>query len=99
MKIEVTKMRLQSNSKTRLLAVASVLCNDELVIHDIKIIKKGCEYIVTFPYQVDNKGVYRTTTYPINENLRLEFQREILNAFFKEKERERGTKDENNSNY
>ena len=84
MKIEVTKIRLIECAGT-LCGVASILIDDALAVHDIRIIKKEKTYTVAMPSKCDNKGVYRNVVHPINEEMRQNLVEKVLVAFLLEK--------------
>ena len=62
-------------------AVASITLDDEIVIHDIKIIEGDKGLFIAMPSRKATDGEYRDIAHPINSKTREEMQNAILNAY------------------
>ncbi|MEM1485602.1 SpoVG family protein [Oscillospiraceae bacterium PP1C4] len=83
MHITLTKLRLIDNPTVK--AVASILIDDVLAIHDIKVIKRAgsADLLVAMPSKEDKHGVYRNVVHPINPQLREEIEGLVINEYKK----------------
>lgn len=79
MNIKISKLRLLEHE--RLKAVVSLLVEDHLAIHDIKVIQLKDKTIVAMPSQPDKKGQYRDVVHPISQELREEISSLILDEY------------------
>lgn len=82
MQIEITHFRPLDNPHIK--AVASILIDGQLAVHDIKILQYSPEkLIVTMPNKPDNKGIYRDMVHPINQELRQQINTLLLEEYNK----------------
>lgn len=68
----------------RLRAVVSVTVDDELAIHDIKVIEGPERLFVAMPSRKEQSGIFRDIAHPISPNVRKYFESAVLDAYQKE---------------
>jgi stage V sporulation protein G len=68
----------------RLRAVVSVTVDNELAIHDIKVIEGPERLFVAMPSRKELNGVFRDIVHPISPAARWQFEQSILNAYQRE---------------
>ena len=71
--LDLKKVENQGNLK----AYATIILDDSLVIHNLKVIK-GKKLFVAFPSQKGTDNKYRDIVYPILSDLRKSIESEIL---------------------
>jgi stage V sporulation protein G len=74
------KMR-KSFTEGNLLAVFSIVLDDELALHDIKLIKGREKYIVAMPSRIGSDGTHRDIVHPIKPDLRKEIECNIIQFY------------------
>lgn len=65
----------------RLRAVVSVTVDDELAIHDIKVIEGPERLFVAMPSRKEVNGIFRDIAHPISPAARHQFEDAILTAY------------------
>lgn len=80
MHITDIKMR-RSFTEGNLLAVFSIVLDDELALHDIKLIKGREKFIVAMPSRVGADGNHRDIVHPIKAELRSEIEAKIIEFY------------------
>ena len=68
----------------RLRAVVSVTIDNELAIHDIKVIEGPERLFVAMPSRKELSGVFRDIVHPISPAARWQFEQSVLNAYQRE---------------
>ncbi len=82
--MQITDVRVRKILKEgKLKAVASITLDDELVIHDIKIIDGDKGLFIAMPSKKSSDGEYRDIAHPINSWTREKIQTMILNEYEK----------------
>lgn len=81
MKITAIKIRKFFNNERPLKAILSVTFDDQLAVHDVKIVYAGDRHIVVMPGKKMPDGSFRDITHPINREFRAELEEEILAAY------------------
>jgi stage V sporulation protein G len=71
----------KSFTEGNLLAVFSIVLDEELAVHDIKLIKGREKYIVAMPSRVGSDGTHRDIVHPIKPELRSEIETNIINFY------------------
>ncbi len=66
----------------RLRALASITIDDELAIHDIKIIQGPERIFVAMPSRKEENSVYRDIVHPITSTTRKNIEDKILTAYY-----------------
>lgn len=78
------RVRLVNNSNNeRLKAVASITIDDELAIHDIKIIDGRDGYFLSMPSRKTPEGEFKDIVHPIKTEVREAMKEKILAEFEK----------------
>ena len=80
--MKITDIRIRKTfTEGNLKAIVSLTIDDCLAMHDVKIINGAGRTFVAMPSRQGEDGVYRDIIHPIGSQLRVEFEREILNAY------------------
>ena len=88
MKITSVNVRKMENEESKMKAVATVVLEDCIAIHDIKIIsgknEDGSEKLfIAMPSRKLPNGSYRDVVHPINQETRTQFEEAILAEYNK----------------
>ena len=67
----------------RVKGVASIVLDDELVIHEVRVIVGHSRLFVSYPNKEYDTHDQTGCVYPINDTTRREWEREILTSFVK----------------
>ncbi|MCR4595986.1 MAG: septation regulator SpoVG [Lachnospiraceae bacterium] len=80
----VTDVRVRKiDGEGKMRAVASITIDDEMVVHDIKIIEGDRGLFIAMPSKKGANGEYRDIAHPINSETRSRLQDLILDAYSK----------------
>ena len=80
--MQVTDIKIRKRfTEGSLLAVFSVVLDDELALHDIKLIKGREKLIVAMPSRVGADGAHRDIVHPIKVELRKEIECKIIQYY------------------
>ena len=82
MKITYIRVRLVNNND-KLKAVASITIDDELVVHDIKVINGKDGYFLSMPSRKTNEGEFKDIVHPIKTEVRENLKELILAEYEK----------------
>ena len=63
-------------------AVASVTFDNELALHDVKVIYARDKYFVVMPSRKNPDGTYRDIVHPINSEARERLEKALIDAYF-----------------
>lgn len=87
--LNITEVKIKKipDSPNGLIAVASIVFNNKLVVHDIKLVQKKSEdgavhHLVIMPNREIN-GQFRNIAYAINDNLRSQISEKVLEEYEK----------------
>lgn len=83
MKITDIRIRLVNGGSDKLKAVASITIDDELVVHDIKVINGKDGYFLSMPSRKTNEGEFKDIVHPIKTEVRESLKQQILAAYEK----------------
>lgn len=84
--MEITDIRIRKlYEEGRLKALVSVTLEEELAIHDIKVIQGPNRYFVAMPSRKDEMGQYRDIIHPIRASLRKQLEEAVLVAYEQKK--------------
>ena len=80
--MQITDVRVRKITKEgKMKAVVSITLDDELVIHDIKVIEGDKGLFIAMPSKKAADGEYRDIAHPINSRTRERIQTKILDAY------------------
>ncbi len=65
----------------RLRAIISITVDNQLAIHDIKVVQGDERLFVAMPSRKDDGGIFRDIVHPISPDSRLNIEEEILSAY------------------
>lgn len=68
-------------------AIASVTFDDQLALHDVKVINARDKFFIVMPSRKNPDGTYRDIVHPINSQFRIELERRVIAAYEEELER------------
>ncbi len=81
MKITDIRVRIVNNNNDKLKAVASITIDDEIVVHDIKVINGKDGYFLSMPSRKTNEGEFKDIVHPIKTEVRDMLKEKILKAY------------------
>jgi stage V sporulation protein G len=80
----VTDVRVRKvDTEGKMRAVVSITIDDEIVIHDIKVIEGERGLFIAMPSKKGANGEFRDIAHPINSDTRAKLQSLILEAYEK----------------
>ena len=80
--MEITDIRIRKvNTEGRMKAVVSVTLDNELVIHDIKVIEGDDKTFVAMPSRRTPDGEFKDIAHPINSQTRAMMQDAIISKY------------------
>lgn len=82
MKITDIKIRKVFEDDGPMKAVVSVTLDDQLALHDIKVIYAKEKHFIVMPSKKNPDGTYRDVVHPINSSFRDELNAAVLDAYF-----------------
>lgn len=77
------RVRLVNNNNDKLKAVASITIDDEIVVHDIKVINGKDGYFLSMPSRKTNEGEFKDIVHPIKTEVREMLKEKILAEYEK----------------
>lgn len=81
--MEITDIRIKKiDNEGSLRAVASVILDHSLAIHDVKIIDGTDKLFVAMPNRKAPSGEYRDIVHPVNSEMRNMFEKRVLDAYY-----------------
>ena len=83
MNITDIRVRLVNNNNDKLKAVASITIDDEIVVHDIKVILGKDGYFLSMPSRKTNEGEFKDIVHPIKTEVRESLKAKIVEAYEK----------------
>lgn len=84
MKITDIKIRKVFDDESPMKAVVSVTLDDQLALHDVKVIYAKEKYFIVMPSKKNPDGSYRDVAHPIRAEFRDELNNAVLDAYFEE---------------
>ncbi len=69
-------------------AVVSLTLDDQLAVHDVKVIYARDRYFVVMPSRKNPDGTFRDMVHPINASFRAELEESIIGAYREQLARE-----------
>ena len=81
--VTITEVKIRKTySEGLLMAVVSIVINDCLAVHDIRIIQ-GQRLFVAMPSKKSSDGMSRDLIHPMNIELRCQMEEEIIDAYLR----------------
>ena len=77
----ITDIRIRRLDSGRLKAAASVTFDNELVVHDIKIIEGQDKRFLAMPSKKLSDGTYIDLVHPINKDMRAKIESAVLDKY------------------
>lgn len=68
-------------SDGRLRAVVSVIIDDALAVHDIKVVQGDTRLFIAMPSRKDENGIFRDVIHPVTAETRVHFENQIIDAY------------------
>ena len=93
MKITDIKIRKLTEDE-KMKAIVSVTFDDELVIHDIKVIKGIDKYFIAMPSRKTFDGHFVDIAHPINADMRTTLETAVIDAYLQVKEEQVANQDQ-----
>ena len=84
MKITDIKIRKVFDDDSPMKAVVSITLDDQLALHDIKVIYAKEKHFIVMPSKKNPDGTYRDVAHPIKPEFREEMNDAILAMYFEE---------------
>lgn len=79
----ITDVKIRKTFEDRpMKAVASVTFDNELALHDVKVIYAREKYFVVMPSRKNPDGTYRDIVHPINAEARDRLEKAVTGAYF-----------------
>ena len=85
--MEITEIRISLRDDNKLKAFASITLDSCFVIRGLKIIEGAKGTFVAMPSRKRPDGTYQDVAHPINNDTRSWMERQIIEAYIKEKEK------------
>jgi len=86
MEITDIKIRKLFNDDSPMKAIASVTFDNQLALHDIKVINARDKFFIVMPSRKNPDGTYRDIVHPITASFRSELEGKVINAYYAELE-------------
>lgn len=86
MKITSVKVNKMEREGSKLVGIASIVIDNEIAIHGIKIIKGDFNLFIAMPSKRNSDGTYADIVHPINSTAREIIQNYILDEYNRIKE-------------
>lgn len=83
MRITDIKIRKLFDDESPMKAIASITFDDQLAVHDVKVIYAREKFFIVMPSKKNPDGTYRDIVHPINASFRAELESEVLEAYEK----------------
>lgn len=81
MQVTDVKVRKLFFDDSPMKAIVSISLDDQLAIHDIKVIHAREKLFIVMPSRKNPDGTYRDYVHPLNATFRAEMERAILDAY------------------
>ena len=83
MQITSIQITRRDNTGTKLKATVSIVLDNMVVIHDIKVLENAGAYFLAMPSRSTKMGKFKDIVHPINQDVRKAFEQLIIGAFKK----------------
>lgn len=79
--MEITKVTLRPVAMNKVCAIASVVLDDQFVVHDLRVVNGDKGLFVAMPSRKLPNGEFRDICHPINADSRQMIQEKVLEQF------------------
>lgn len=80
--MEITDIKIRKIiTESHLKAVVSITLDNQLAVHDIKVVQGNSRLFVAMPSRKDENGVFRDIVHPISPEARQMLESQILDAY------------------
>ena len=81
--MQITDIRIRKlfNDDSPMKAIASVTFDDQLALHDIKVINARDKFFIVMPSRKNQDGTYRDIAHPISADFRSELETKVIDAY------------------
>ena len=79
--MEITKVTLRPVAMNKVCAIASIVIDDEFVVHDLRVVNGDKGLFVAMPSRKLPNGEFRDICHPINTDARNHIQEAVLAQF------------------
>lgn len=83
--MEITSVQIRRpkevRENTRVRAYATVVVDDSIAIHDIRVIEGDSKLFIAMPSRKTPMGEHKDIVHPINQEVRTLFEKAILDAY------------------
>ncbi len=80
--MDITDVRVRKiNKEGRMKAIVSITLNDQLVIHDVRIIEGNNGLFVAMPSKKTPSGDFKDIAHPINSEARAYIEKKVIDAY------------------
>ena len=83
MQITSIQITRRDNTGTKLKATASIVLDDMVAIHDIKVLENGGAFFLAMPSKSTKVGTFKDIVHPINQDARKVFEKLIIGTYKK----------------
>lgn len=81
MKITSVKVKKIEKENSKMKGIASIFLDDEIAIHDIRILEGNSGLYIAMPSRKKSTGEYKDIAHPLNQDVRTAFERAILTEY------------------
>lgn len=81
MKITSVKVKKIEKENSKMKGIASIFLDDEVAIHDIRILEGNSGLYIAMPSRKKSTGEYKDIAHPLNQEVRSKFEDAILTEF------------------
>ncbi len=82
MQITDIKIRKLFSNDGPMKAIVSVTFDNQLALHDIKVINARDKYFIVMPSKKNPDNTFRDVVHPINSDFRAELEEQVIAAYF-----------------
>jgi len=83
--MQITDIRIrQMENEGKLRAVVSVTFDDQLVVHDVKIIESQGKFFLAMPSRRMANGTFRDSVHPINSDFRTLLEKTVIDKYIED---------------
>lgn len=85
--MEITSVKIRKAfEEGTMRAIASVTLDEQVAIHDIKVIYAGERYFIVMPSRKVAENSFRDIVHPINSEFRGKLEKAVIDAYFEQKD-------------